>query len=296
MGSESDVTSNEKVLKGSLSDAILSGIFFSVPGFNADRACIFGCDPVSLAGDIISDLADCRSPSPVPCISDFRVPGWVCDDVIAIVIGDTCAKALSGELISRGCRLFVLVQSDMDIAGAEVVRIPNGMGFAASIGFVLGATASIITSAGIFDAVDALSDDMDCIREFETACAGVAPLSSGRPYAFYSTSDIHAAAKLCRISFTAFAGKTAFCGELPEFDHNELVGWSDANAHAPELTMVVVRGDNGDGIVTDIVDSMLEVLSENGRSVMVYDVPGADAAAKDCNALLLGIALAGRDA
>ncbi len=295
MGSESDVI-NEKVLKGGLSDAILSGISFTVPDFNAGRVCIFGCDPVSLAGDIISDLADCRSPSPVPCISDLRVPGWVREDVVAIIIGETCARALSEELLSRGCRVFALVGSDIGAEGVEVVRIPERFGFAESIGFALGAAASIITSAGTFDAVGALSDDIDCIRRFETACSEVAPLSPGRLYAFYSTSDIHAAAKLCRTSFTACAGKAAFCGELPEFDHNELVGWSDANAHAPSLTMVVIRGDNGDGIVTDIVDSMLEVLSENGRNVMVHDVPGTDAAAKDCNALILGMALAGRDA
>ncbi len=296
MDSEVDATSAGRILKCCLSDAIRSGISYDAPEIRADRACIFGCDPVSLAGEIVSDLADCRSPSPVPCISDLRVPGWVCDDVVAIVIGDTCAKALSGELISRGCRLFVLIQSDIDVAGAEAVRIPNGMGFAESIGFALGATASIITSAGIFDVVGTLSGSLQCIEGFATECAGIPALDRERLHAFYSTSDIHAAAKICRAAFTACAGRAAFCGELPEFDHNELVGWSDANTHAPELTMVVVRGDNGDGIVTDIVDSMLEVLSENGRNVMVYDVPGADAAAKDCNALLLGIALAGRDA
>lgn len=295
MVSGADAASNGNVLGSSLSEAIRAGISCGMSCPRTDRACIFGCDPVSLAGEIVSDLADCRSSSPVPCISDLRVPGWVDEGVIAIVIGDSCARAMSEELASRGCRTVAIVRSVEGIDGMDAIQIPDGLGFAGSIGFALGAAASLIESAGIFDAARILTEDLPLIDRFSEECGTIAPLDSDKLPAFYSTSDIHAAAEACRAAFTC-AGKVAFCGELPEFDHNELVGWSDPNGHAPALSMVVVRGCNGKGIVTDIVDSMLKVLSENGRDVKAYDIPGEDAAAKDCCALLLGTALAGRRA
>ncbi len=294
MVSGADAASNGNIIGSSLSDAIRAGLSCRLPRYQLKKACIFGCDPVSLAGEIVSDLADCCSPSPVPFISDLRVPGWVGRDTLAIAIGETCAKAMAEELERRGCIMIAFVQSDIDIYGAATVRIPDGLGFAGSIGFVLGAVSGLISSLGIFDAAKILADDLDLIDSYESSCVGIIPLDPARLHAFYSTSDIHAAARICRAALTVCAGKVAFCGELPEFDHNELVGWSDPNGHAPDLEMIVVRGRNGEGIVTDIVDSMLEVLSENGRDVKVYGVPGEDAAAKDCCALLLGTALAGR--
>ena len=296
MVSGADAASNGNVLVSSLSEAIRAGISCGISCPRTDRACIFGCDPVSLAGEIVSDLADCRSPAPVPCISDLRVPGWVDEGVIAIVIGDTCARAMSEELASRGCRTVAIVRSVEGIDGMDAIQIPDGLGFAGSIGFALGAAASLIESAGMFDAAKILTNDFPIIDRFSEECGSIAPLDPEKLNAFYSTSDIHAAAEACRAAFTACAGKVAFCGELPEFDHNELVGWSDPNEHALALSMVVVRGSNGKGIVTDIVDSMLKVLSENGRDVKAYDIPGEDAAAKGCCALLLGTALAGRHA
>lgn len=294
MVSGSDVTSDGKVLGCSLSKAIHAGISCGISCPQADRACIFGCDPISLAGEIVSDLADCRSPSPVPCISDLRAPGWVDEDVVVILIGDACAMAMSEEFASRGCRVVAIIRSDKCIDDINVIHIPDEMGFVESVGFALGAVASVIESAGIFDAARILADDLLIIDNFSEECRSIASLGPEMLPAFYSTSDIHAAAKACRATFTVCAGKVAFYGELPEFDHNELVGWSDPNEHASALSMVVVRGYSGKDIVTDIVDSMSRVLSENGRDVKTYYIPGDDAVAKDCCALLLGAALARR--
>ncbi len=296
MVSEADAASNGNVLGCRLTDGIRAGISYRLPRCPKGRVCIFGCDPVSLAGEIVSDMADSCSSAPVPFISDLRVPGWVDEDVVSIIIGDTCAREMAGELADRGCYVVAIGHLlDMGDCDAEEVWIPAGIGFAGSVGFALGAISSLLSSMEVFDAARILTDDLPIIDGFASECKETVPLDPERLHAFYSTSDIHAAAKACRAAFTACDEKVAFCGELPEFDHNELVGWSDPNEHAPELAMMVVRGCNGKGIVTDIVDSMLEVLSENGRDVKVYDVPGHDAAAKDCCALLLGMALAGRN-
>ena len=53
----------------------------------------------------------------------------------------------------------------------------------------------------------------------------------------------------------------AFYGELPEFDHNELVGWFDRNPHAPELRVVVLKGRTGSDLLDFIVDNIMAILT-----------------------------------
>ena len=83
-------------------------------------------------------------------------------------------------------------------------------------------------------------------------------------------------------------------GELPEFDHNELVGWSDPNVHAPELMMLVLKGARSDGLVQTIVDCMLEVLDENGRKVTVVDLGSGSSFARCIRGMMLADAVAKR--
>ena len=93
------------------------------------------------------------------------------------------------------------------------------------------------------------------------------------------------------MSLAGHASCLAFSGELPEFDHNELVGWSDPNEHAPGLAMVVLRGTGRPGLVPVIVECMLEVLDENGRDVVEVDVGTGSSALRNIRGIMLGDSL-----
>ena len=107
----------------------------------------------------------------------------------------------------------------------------------------------------------------------------------------YSTSDVHASAVSFRESLSD-AGHLSFTGELPEFDHNELVGWSDPNVHAPELRMVVLKGGSPSDLVNTIVDCMEEVLCENGREVVEADIGSGSSLQRNLRGMLVGMDVA----
>ena len=179
--------------------------------------------------------------------------------------------------------------------GTAVVPIPSGMTPQSATGFVLGAVASIVERAGVFDAAGFLSCDLRALEGFGDECIGRAEPLAGllRDWvvAVYSTSDIHACSRRWKMSLAGHASCLAFSGELPEFDHNELVGWSDPNEHAPGLAMVVLRGTGRPGLVPVIVECMLEVLDENGRDVVEVDVGTGSSALRNIRGIMLGDSL-----
>ena len=121
----------------------------------------------------------------------------------------------------------------------------------------------------------------------EESRAAVAEALDGTVPSFYSTSGNHSLALAWRHIVSEAVGRPCFCGELPEFDHNELVGWSDPNAHAPQLRLVVIDGGRSEGLVSDIVGCMVEVLEENGRDVVSVDVGGDNVMSRAISGIML---------
>lgn len=265
------------------SNGVESGLSIDVGPSGCDRMCVFSVDRSSVAGEILSDAADDSSSHEIPVLRDIRVPGWVDGDTYSVILSVTGEssdlRGLPERLSCRGSKVGCVTRegslaNDCRAIGADVVIIPDGIDVVGEVAFIAGALSRMIQSTGMFDAADMLSDAVsDAVRFFPPDAKDLAAVSDavyGRVTAAYSTSDMHACSRWWKCVFAP--SSLAFCGELPEFDHNELVGWSDPNSHSPALTMVVLRGCRGPGLVDDIVRCMIEVLEENGRRVLTIDL------------------------
>ena len=228
-----------------------------------DGACIFGIDTISIAGDVIVDMAAESSEVPIPMICDNRVPGWVSPNIAGIVLsfdGDSSEMCeVYGELSSRGCHIFCITCGGTiaDLCredGNTLIPIPSGCDQFGATGYALGAIAALVQSMGLFP----------------------------------STSDIHSCSKRWK---QVLQTDLSFYGELPEFDHNELVGWSDSNEHARDLRIVVLWGGNASELVSTIVECMIEVLHENGRETTVVNLGNGSSAERNLCGIILGDAV-----
>ena len=90
------------------------------------------------------------------------------------------------------------------------------------------------------------------------------------------------------MSYNADTGSPAFCGELPEFNHNEIVGWGNHNQDDENLRIVFLRGKYKNEVFTKITDKTLEVMEEYHRHVMDIDVIGDEPLEKNLRTILLG--------
>ena len=269
---------------------------------HTDRICVFGVEQCTVAGDFISDMADCVLDSPVAVVSDTRVPGWVGVGALSIVLSTTGGSAemikVMELLDSKGSELVCItpdgpIASRCTSSGGLLVPLPSDVtGFEAA-GFCMGALASLVSDATGHDLRGVVQEAVDGAESFiegiqEDCLKDLAVKLKGCVNAFYSTSDIHACSKWWKHMFDLHCSDLSFFGELPEFDHNELVGWSDPNAHAPELSMIVLKGSGESQLVEDIVSCMTEVLNENGRDVVTISLGGGSSMESNLRGIALG--------
>ena len=288
----------------SLLDWILVGLDIEPEVLQTEKVCIFGVGQCSMAGELISDFADNCLGFPVAMISDTRVPGWVGEGTLSIVLSTTGESIemmdVLDSLRSSGSDI-VCVTADGPVASRcataeERIPIPSdAIGFGRA-GFCIGAVASLISSATGCDLRNPICDVVNKVKSFadglsEDYINSLAERIGGHVNAFYSTSDIHACSKWWKQVFDSNRSSLSFFGELPEFDHNELVGWSDSNSHAKELSMVVLKGSGESKLVDDIVSCMIEVLNENGRDVVTIDLGGDIPLESNLRGVVLGCAL-----
>lgn len=281
---------------------IREGLNFAFDIPHTDKICVFGVEQCTVAGDFISNMADCVLDSPVAVVSDTRVPGWVGEGALSIILSTTGGSAEMIEVMdlldSRGSELVCItpdgpIASRCTSSGGLVVPLPSDVtGFEAA-GFCMGALVSLVSEATGHDFRGAMQEAVDGAESFtdgiqEDYLRNLSVKLKGRVNAFYSTSDIHACSKWWKHMFDINCTDLSFFGELPEFDHNELVGWSDPNAHAPELSMVVLKGSGESELVEDIVNCMTEVLSENGREVVTIPLGGGTPMESNLRGIALG--------
>lgn len=263
----------------------------AVSGAKASRVCLFSIDFCVAACMAVSDLADSEGGVRVPTFCDTRVPGWVGPGTDAVVVSGADRSEngrLYDALRSRGCRVHCIMPagslSDRAVRdGSDFIAIPDGMDSSDAVAFSLGALCALVSDMGIMDARRVLDEVLSEPLAF-TVPEGI---STGDLVGVYSTSDVGACSKRWADLVMEVRGIPAFRGELPEYDHNELVGWSDPNIHSEGLRMIVLRSEPDEGMVSLIVKHMLEVLSENGRVVEVVDIGAGSTLARDVRGMIL---------
>ena len=244
----------------------------------------------------VSDAADASDIGPIHTVCDGRIPGWVDSDVDAVIVSHGCdqeAVPLYDSLSHLGCKVSCI--SDEGILsercradGGTAIIIDAASDSSRIVMGALGSLCSLLSSMGIMDARSLLDEAVDAIRSGHVLTDLSFEIGSGDVFGVYSTTDVRACSKRWADLLLERAGRLAFCGELPEYDHNELVGWSDPNPHAGQLRMLVLRSEPDGSMPSIIVGHMLEVLSENGRDVTVVGIGSGSPLARDIRGFIEG--------
>lgn len=299
--SDSDVRRQILALPEQASHSVDLEFGFPIP--ETGKVCFYSFGFNTTAPDIVSAHADVFSGRQVPSYSDSRVPGWVDGDTIAVLVSydgsEEDIMSAYSALGERGCVRICVTSSGPLSDAAEsdsvpVVRVPGGMTARSSTGYVLGVLCAIVQQAGVCFAADRLRDAIPSVSEYRDRMsasgypAELASEISGKVPAVYGTTDLRAAFRRWKMAVNEDTGGRAFYGELPEFDHNELVGWFDRNPHAPELRVVVLKGHTGSDLLDFIVDNMVDILRCEGRPVLTVEMDGDDPLDKASCGVILG--------
>lgn len=88
----------------------------------------------------------------------------------------------------------------------------------------------------------------------------------------YGTPDLEAVAVRIKNQFNENAKLIAFSGVMPEFNHNEIVGWYE-DAHREVFLPIILR-DCLDEDINKLVDATVNVMRRKGLDPVVVDIKG----------------------
>ncbi len=269
----------------------------------AKKICIFGIGVSSIAGDIISAYCDDYSDYYVPCINSETVPSWVDKNTNVILISysgsNTFINNIYDRVKERGCTIHCIVcggklSEKCKMDGNYILELPKGFTSRTSLGYELGLLASLVEEMGVCNARSKLKEVLPFVKEYRDSIFEDERIDDlkfklyDNTIAIYGSPDFRAAFKRWKMSLNEDMGSPAFCGELPEFNHNEIVGWANHNQNDGDLRIVMLRGKYKNEVLTQIIDKTIEVLEENGRHVIDLKILGLEPIEKNLRAIILG--------
>lgn len=186
-------------------------------------------------------------PVPAVVVRGYELPAWVGPDTLVVVVsysGETDeALACAAQARSRGCAPVCIASGGRLAAWAEaeglpLVVVPGGGQPRASVGYLSLPLLATLEAAGLCPehaevvAVAARRLEVDArllapgSRDEDNPAKSLARLIHGRPAVVYGAGPTTPVARRWKGQINENAKAPAFFNELPELDHNELMGWT----------------------------------------------------------------------
>ena len=79
----------------------------------------------------------------------------------------------------------------------------------------------------------------------------------------------------------------AIAGEIPEINHNQIVGWLEGTASTFSVPLVL-RDFEDEGLLKDITEATISILDDKGFEPIVIDLNGGSHLKNEMMAIILG--------
>jgi len=268
---------------------------------------ICGIGGSAIAGDVLVDLLAPAIPVPLIVSRDVMLPGFAGMDTLAIVVsysGNT-AESLDqyDDAMRRGCRIAAITSGGklekQAIANSQpMIKLPSGNQPRASMGYLLGSLALVMQRAGLGKVHDDLLAAVPALRTYlDTISPGVPSSTNqakrlakgmrGSVPAIYAPRPVRSVALRWQGQFNENAKMVAFCGEVPEMDHNQLVGWLEGGTGCHCRPVMLMPAEMRP-TVRRMAEVTLQMLNERGLDPVFVTLPGKDLLSNVLQGISLG--------
>ena len=268
----------------------------------AKRVCLFCKGVPAIAGRLFSNYADEFASVPVPVANGDDVPKWVTDDVTAILVSyENDNDHVYDILKTRGCDIVVITQEGELANKCRQDNVPltiatDGLRPCEMLGFTIGCFGAILQKMGICTSKDRLKKTIISLRKYEgelnpeycQEIAGMVSECAKTATAVYAPTDVGAAAMWWKVILSDKLDNVTFFGGLPEFNHNELVGWSENKISKNKPNMIVLYDADATDTIKELTRAMITVLKRYGVDVRETSIRGRDIMEKNLWTMMLG--------
>ncbi len=270
-----------------------------VTGINKDykRIILAGMGASAIGGAVYRDSMYYQSSVLVTVAKTMALPEWVNDEDTLFVAcsysGNTfetldlynkaMAAGLDTVVVTYGGELERLAKENgnllIKIGGAKIQ--PRS-----AIGWFIGIIGGIIEDAGgpgiryqlrrmlpwLRSAMEKMERDDSYTHMTAHEITRVMDSGETRIPVIYGTPDMDAVAVRLKNQLNENSKLIAYSGVMPEFNHNEIVGWYE-DVHRDMFLPIILR-DYMDKDICKLVDSTVEVMRKKGLSPIVVDIKG----------------------
>ena len=271
----------------------------------ADKVCICGMGTSALAGEILADFTDGTAAMPLYVIRRTEFPNWVDENtwIILVSYSGNTRETLTAydEAVRRKCNI-ICVTSGGDLYSKCLdrkdiaVSLPGGMQSRVALGSMLGCLASILEVMGICEAktelkkiVPILKEERDRILEESNDTArNIALKLVDKIPVIYSLANMRSSAIRWKTQINENSKNISFCGSIPEFNHNEIVGWTDDRVNSQNFVPVMLYDDNASDMIKSMTDTSISILSDKNLDIITHHVEGSSNLEKNLKCIILG--------
>lgn len=267
------------------------------------KIAVFGMGGSSIGGEVLENMLCGYGNCNLTRFENNTLPGWVDEDTLLICCsysGNTAEtlsiyeqahiRNIDTISITVGGKLESLSQKN----GSQVINLPQGLQPRNVIGYFIGTIASIIRSNGWIDISDELLSAASTVKGYcdeifdnREYVYSIADLIDEHICGIYSSPDLSSVTDRWRNQFTENSKRIAFSGTIPEFNHNQIVGWCNCGREK-DMTTIILRESCMSDNLKGIMDATISVLKKNGVNPIVIDVEGDNILDCTLKAIILG--------
>ena len=276
-----------------------------------DAIVVLGVGGSGVSGDVVQAVVEPRLPLPFRTVKSYGpLPEWVGRNTLVFAVsysGDTEETlAAVDDALQRGARIVAItsggaLQEAAARSGLALVKIPPGFQPRAGLGYLAMPLLAVLVEMGLLpdmqddidDAIETLGDIAErCHRKHPTTdnpAKDLAKRLEGRIAIVYGGSPIGAvAAYRFKCDLNEYAETVAFWNEIPELDHNEIVGWSRLSDDlAQRFCLVLLRDPQEHDRIALRFDVTKRLVQERFSEVIELTAEGTSAIARILSLVLL---------
>ncbi len=264
---------------------------------------VCGMGASAIGGEIISNSMYYSSKIDVTVAKTMALPYWTDKDTLYVICsysGNTLETISMYELIRNSRSEMVVITAGGKLEelsllnGNKMIKIGGKkMQPRSAIGWFIGILAAIIDDAGgpslrdqIVGLIPAFNEFRQDLESEESISWITARKIDDKVPVIYSVPDVSSIALRWKEQINENSKRIAFSGVIPEFNHNEVVGWCSDNVR--NMFVPVIITDCRSGVMFNTLNATINTLKDVGVEPIVVDIRGQTVLERSIYALMIG--------
>jgi glucose/mannose-6-phosphate isomerase len=266
--------------------------------FDIRNVVLIGMGGSAIGGDLVRSLLSSKLQVPFYVCRHYKLPDFVDDEslVIASSYSGNTEETLSGldDALDRKSMLAAITTGGMvadvcKLNGIPVATLPGGMQPRAALGYSFVPLLLLLEKVKLVSGMSAIiSATIEKLRIYRQDYIEDAPVKNnpakklaeqlkGKVVVIYSGPTLtDAVAVRWKGQICENAKTLAFANQFAEFNHNELVGWSDlTHQFADKLAVVILRDKDDHPQIKKRMDIVKPLIEDTGTEVIEVESKGA---------------------